>query len=1308
MKKLLFLFLGLILLAGCTTTASNPTTFSYQKTNYNLVVGATERLYPTITNLSEVPSVTYSTSDPNVIVIEQESNYYVLRAVGVGSATITARLNNVQGKVCTLVASVTAAPTLEIAIEGEDTITLEEGDTQNFTITSNITYTDILAWGSSDELVGTISATGEFSALAVGSTTITAIVGSATDQVTVNVVEVGSIIDPTSIEVYGDDQVIVGETLSLTVVADVTGDFATTFSSSNTSIATVDSSGVVTGVAAGTAVILVSLADYPSVIQTKTITVITAVIDATGLTLSGPTSVNTGATISLTATIAPTGATGTVIYSSSDEAVATVSSSGVVTGVAEGSATITATLEENSLILDTYEITVNYVAPTLTGITITGPTSVQVGSTIELEAEAVPLGADNSVTWMSLSTSKATVNATTGVVTGVTTGTVTITAISTVNSQIIGYKEITVTPGPSISASASSNTLFVGETVTVTGTVINSSNTGVTYSSSNILVATVNTTTGVVTGIAAGSVTIIATADVNPSLVATVDLVVSLAPSISVSPTEASIAIGQTTTIVATVENLSNTSVTWESSATGIATVNSSGVVTGVAVGSATITATSVEDNNLTATASITVVLSPTISIAPTTASVVAGETVTVTATVHNSSNTGVTYASSNEAVATVNSSGIVTGLTAGSVTITATADVDSGLTATASITVTPAPTITMVPTSATINQNETTTLVATVENSSNTDVTYSSSNASIATVNATTGVVTGVAQGNVTITATADVNSSLTATCTITVNPAPTIVVAPTSATLAIAATQQLTATVSYSSNTNVTWSSSATGVATVNSSGLVTAVAAGSATITATAAVNASLTATCTITVNPADYTINYTLNSGAWAWSTGTVTPASGIDSVSTLPEIFMQDYYKYLYDNNKLSATTVAVALRKTTWVDFSSSGTDPRAWYNHTTGISYKAIDGYSQFFWDTISGKVVTGGFFGTEPYKSKYATLFEIVYELYQLKIGAPTNSYPVITSNDSTTGYGRSGFGFILDGYFYGTQGVTGTLNDTLFTSLRSAIPTPVLRYYVSGSTRTSAAVTYQITSYPYGQTAALRAPVRNGYVFEGWYNNSGFTGSPIATIAAGVAPASMYYAKWTAITSYGGGGTNPTSLTVTATKTSFAVSETSQLSVTGGYAVTWSSGATPIATVNSSGLVTGVAAGTVTITATLVADTNVKGTITLTVTAAAGALTVKVQRDSSNGGSTYANPSLSPLSLALGATVGYYQVWIWDASQAPVSRTACTMTSSNTSALTISTYGSITVKASSGTVTINVTFGTNTGSVTVTLAP
>src|SRR5207302_10204921 len=132
---------------------------------------------------------------------------------------------------------------------------------------------------------------------------------------------------------------------------------------------------------------------------------------------------------------------------------------------------------------------------------------------------------------------------------------------------------------------------------------------------------------------------------------------------------------------------------TWSSGTTSAGTVSAGGLVRGIVAGSATITATS---EGQSGTSAITVVHMPvaTVTVAPATASVQVGLTVQLTATTKDANGntlTGrtVTWSSGNTGVATVSSSGLVTGVAAGSATITATSEGQSG---TSAITVTAAP----------------------------------------------------------------------------------------------------------------------------------------------------------------------------------------------------------------------------------------------------------------------------------------------------------------------------------------------------------------------------------------------------------------------------------------------------------------------------------------------------------------------------------------------------------------------------------------------------------------------------------------
>ena len=226
---------------------------------------------------------------------------------------------------------------------------------------------------------------------------------------------------------------------------------------------------------------------------------------------------------------------------------------------------------------------------------------------------------------------------------------------------------------------------------------------------------------------------------------------------------------------IITPADANNRAVTWSSSNTNIATVNSNGVITGVNPGTAIITVTTAHGGH-TATSTVTVtprqVHVNTVTLHASSASIRTGEHFTFNATITPADATErtLTWTTSNANVATVDSQGRVTAVGAGTATITVTSQ--NGRTATATVTVTyarPVTSITLDRATVTLSTGNTTDMVPTIlpHNANNRTVTWTTSNANVATVNAN-GRITAVSAGTATITAKA--SSGHTASVVVTV----------------------------------------------------------------------------------------------------------------------------------------------------------------------------------------------------------------------------------------------------------------------------------------------------------------------------------------------------------------------------------------------------------------------------------------------------------------------------------------------------------------------------------------------------------
>ena len=434
-------------------------------------------------------------------------------------------------------------------------------------------------------------------------------------------------------------------------------------------------------------------------------------IPVNSLSISAPTTtIIPNKVVWLTASVIPSNATNqSVTWSSSNTAYATIDEYGFVTAKEAGigkTVTITATANDGSGVTGTY--TLNIVEATdntpVKEISINAPSStVKPGNKVALSATVAPSDAtDKSVTWSSSNSAYATVDAN-GVVTANAAGagkSVVITATANDGSGISGtytlYIETIPVTGITIKGSATSVT--VGNKVNLSATVVpgDATNSGITWSSSNTAYATVDTN-GVVTTKAAGagkSVVITATANDGSGVKSTFNINIKKVnvTKISLSTTTKTVKAGKKATVKAAIAptNATSKALTWTSSNTKYATVNSKGVVTTKKAGigkTVTITAKAKDGSGKKSSIKIKIVKTVKVSkikLKASSKTVKAGKKVTVKAAITpvNATSKALTWSSSNKKYAAVNGGGVVTTKKAGkgkTVTITAKAKDGSG-----------------------------------------------------------------------------------------------------------------------------------------------------------------------------------------------------------------------------------------------------------------------------------------------------------------------------------------------------------------------------------------------------------------------------------------------------------------------------------------------------------------------------------------------------------------------------------------------------------------------------------------------------
>ncbi len=1081
-----------------------------------------------------------------------------------GSATIT--YSTGCGSDATTTVSVAATPA---AISGAATVCT--GNT--------ITLTDAStggSWASSNASQASVNAaTGDVTGIAAGAVTITYTTGScmATTGLTVATTPSPSISGGTSVVCQGS------------VISLAGSPAGGTWSSSDGSIATIETTGDVTGIVAGTATISYLVANScGAAYGTDIITVNPLpVVD----TISGPTAVCPGATIAL----ADTTSGGT--WSSDNTTVTSVDASGVVTGVAPGTANIYCTLT-TSCGTDYGVLTVTVNDVSVAG-TITGATTACTGATITL------IDTSAGGNWSSSDTTLATVDAT-GAVTALAAGSVTI-SYSVTSSCGTTYATapltITLSRGtlPAIGGSA---TICTGATPTYTNATA-----GGTWSTSDAAVASINASTGMVSALAVGAVII--TYDITNacgSANVTKNITVEVTPSTPASISGASTVCAAATTTLTD----ATTGGTWTSSDNTIASVDATGAVTGNTTGSATISYT--VSNTC---GSAFVISGITVNTAPSTPAAIGGTTaVCVGATTTLTDATaGGSWSSSNTTVATVDASGLVSALVAGTSTISYVFTNSCG-------TAFAVQDVTVVTTPATPAGITGTTTVCAYATTTLADATaggtWTSSNTALATVAPSTGVVTGVAAGSVVISySISNACGSAIRTATVTVNNGP----APISGATTVCTAVNVTLTDAVSGGT---WTrTNGTGTATIGAStGIVNGSAVGTITVSYTIGScrvtmgmtvgqsPAAITGTNTV-CEGATRTYANTVSGGTWTSSNAAIASVDATSGIitgiaagsATITYSIGSCYATRAITVNvmpaAISGSSVVCTAVNTTLTDATAGGAWSRtngtgtATVGGTTGIVNGSALGTVTISY-TIAGCRVTHAMTVTQSPAAITGTntVCEGATRTYANTVAGGTwsSSNAAIATVDPTNGN--------ITGVAAGAATITYTIGDC---------------YAIRGITvNVSPAAIAGATSVCRGTAITLTNSVSGGT----WTRTNG-TGTVTVGASTGIVTGT---AAGTATISYSIGGCRATSgITVNLSPAAIAgtntvcegLTRTYTNTVSGG---TWTSSDASLATVDAStGIITGIAAGNPTITYTI---GGCYATLAITVNATPAAIT------------------------------------------------------------------------------------------------
>lgn len=645
------------------------------ETDLTIKKGESHALTATIDppDTTEDKTVAWMSSDDKVAAVDKDGK---VTAVEGGTAIITAQTGTHTAQ-CTVHVLV---PATGISLDKKE-ISVERGSSQTLTAKiapDDTTVTDV-DWVSTDETIATVDQDGKVTGVSIGSTVIMVKSrdGGFTAQCTVHVVVSITGIhlsDSSLILKKGDSHALVGTVLP----ADTTEDKTITWTSSDDKIATVDKDGKITAVEGGNAVITAQVGTHTAQCSVKVI------VPVTGIQLDEYLSIEKGSFRILSPVISPDDATDrAVVWTISDEKVATVDSDGKVTALTTGQTTISVTSHDGGFSAPCHlNVAISISAVKLSDKKLT----LIKGDAKALTATILPEDTteEKIVHWASSDTSVAKVNQD-GNIAAVEGGTATITASAGSCKATCAVNVIVPVTGITLDRSSLILAKNTGTSLLATLHPDDETDKGIAWTSSNPNVASVDNA-GYIAAVSPGTATITAQSHdggYTASCVVTVYIPVT---GIALDRSELTMIKGQTSTLTATIapSDATNKAVVWSTSNPGVVSVDTAGNIAAVEGGSAVITAKS-NDGGYSSSCSVNVVVPVTgIALDRTSLILTTGSVATLRASLqpYDATDKNVIWTSGNPNVVSVDQGGNVRAIAgAGSAVITATSH-DGGFTA--------------------------------------------------------------------------------------------------------------------------------------------------------------------------------------------------------------------------------------------------------------------------------------------------------------------------------------------------------------------------------------------------------------------------------------------------------------------------------------------------------------------------------------------------------------------------------------------------------------------------------------------------